>query len=116
MTTGTVTKVGVAERILSRFASTEAKILAEHLHRLPEENDYFGVAQEIFSEGYFSPVDYLYLRLAMHENAVVGTKANILCNVLEVTKVHSANTPLSQQQAHYANRPTPTPMRARRKS
>ena len=100
MTTGTVTKVGVVERILSRFASTEAKILAEHLHRLPEENDYFGVAQEIFSEGYFSLVDYLYLRLAMHENATATTKTNILCNVLEVNKVQ----------------PNTAPMRARRKS
>jgi hypothetical protein len=86
MTTGTVTKVGVVERILSKFASTEAKILAEHLHRLPEENDYFVFAQELFDEGYFTPIDYIYLRLAMHENAVAGTKANILCNVLEVKR------------------------------
>jgi len=111
MTTGT--KIGMVERVISKFASTEAKILAEHLHRTPEENDYFGVASETFKYGYFTPVDYIYLRLAMHENATAATKTNILCNVLEVT-------PLSQYQAqqHYANRPTPTPtpMRARRKS
>ena len=85
MTTGT--KIGMVERVLSKFASTEAKILAEHLHRTPEENDYFGVASETFKYGYFTPIDYIYLRLAMHENATAATKTNILCNVLEVNKV-----------------------------
>jgi hypothetical protein len=77
----------MVERVLSKFASTEAKILAEHLHRTPEENDYFGVASETFKYGYFTPIDYIYLRLAMHENATAATKTNILCNVLEVNKV-----------------------------
>ena len=85
MTTGT--KIGMVERVLSKFASTEAKILAEHLHRTPEENDYFGVASETFKYGYFTPIDYIYLRLAMHENATAATKTNILCNTLEVNKV-----------------------------
>lgn len=93
------TKAGMLERILDRFVSPEARILADHLHRpLEDENNYFGVAREIFTEGEFSVVDFLYLRLAAQQNMVQDTKNHILLNVLEVDKLETS------------------PMRLRRKS
>lgn len=84
MTSGT--KVGVIEQILHRFASTEAKILADHLHRALDDNGYAQAAKEIFIEGHFSFLDFIYLKLAAHQNMVQDTKNVILLNVLEVTK------------------------------
>lgn len=87
------TKVGVVERVLDRFVSSEAKILADHLHRpLEDEHGYFDVAKYILLEGEFSLLDCAYLKLAAHQNMVQETKNTILRNVLEVTKVEVTPT------------------------